>query len=171
MSREREVVEVATTATAPDVPLVESREQKKARFASVLDRGIVGDRLRVDLPDGLYGEWVPNDQMEVFRMETLGFKIDTEYARKRVLHSKGDAASYVGDCVYMTCPKENKEIIDEIRTEQYQRLNGPKSKQKEERDYSKQAETLQEVGIRPMVESSINAARKTDLEAALGVKD
>lgn len=100
--------------------LVEKAErgELRARLASILDRGIVEDRLRVDIPDDLHGEWCRNDPLEVKRLQTLGFKIDDEYAIKRAIHSDGSSSAIVGDVVFMTCPKEVKEVIDEIRHEQ-----------------------------------------------------
>lgn len=169
MSKEREVIEVKSEGNEK-VPPTLTRAERKARFAQVLDRSIVGDRLKVNLPPNVYGEWVPNDQMEIYRMEALGFKIDTEFARQRELHSRGDAASYVGDCVFMVQPMEDHEILEEIRKEQYDRLNSKKPRQREEKDFATQvSKELQEVGIVPTTESTVNEARKSDLEAALGV--
>lgn len=137
-------VDVDTTknASASDkiTPAEESRAEKKARRAEVYDRGMVGARLHVDLPAGKYGEWVPNDTVEIHRKRSLGFEIDNEYAKRRALHDKGDGASYVGDCVFMVCDKEDKEILDELRKERYDRIHVPKSgKQKEEKDFLQQA--------------------------------
>src|SRR5262245_3511703 len=140
MSKERDTLEVKTdaaiaTGTPPEPTL--TRDERKARLASVLDRGIVADRLKVDLPSNLHGEWVFNDPTEIFRMEALGFKIDDVHAPKRALHSKGDSGSVVGDVIFMVCERETKDMIDEIRREQYARLNSKGPKQKEEKDYNK----------------------------------
>jgi hypothetical protein len=164
MSKEREVIAVGDQTKVPTEE--ESRAQKKARLAQVLDRGIVGDRLKVDLPSHVHGEWVFNDQTEVMRMEALGFKVDTEYAPKRALHSKGDGASYVGDVVFMTCEKETKALIDEIKQEQYMRLNRKGKKQKEERDFDN---LTSKEGLETLSEGSINDARKEAIEQALGI--
>lgn len=94
------------------------RGELKARFASILDRGIVADRLHVDVPDDIHYEWVRNDPLEINRLEALGFKVDNEYANKRAIHSDGSNSAIVGDVICMTCPKEYKKLIDEIREEQ-----------------------------------------------------
>lgn len=157
----RDVIKVGegTETTA-----VETREAKKARLARVLDRGLSADRLHVDLPPHLHGEWVFNDQIAIFEKEALGFKIDTEYAPKRALHSKGDGMSIVGDCVFMICSKEDKELIDEIRRDQYMKLNRKGKTQKEESDFNSQTGKL---GLETISEGSVNEARKAELEEAL----
>lgn len=94
------------------------RGELKAKLAAVLDRGVVQDRLTVDLPDDVYGEWVRNDPLEIRRLEILGFKVDKKYATKRAIHSDGSDSAIVGDVIHMICPREVKEVIDEIRLEQ-----------------------------------------------------
>jgi hypothetical protein len=155
--------DVLTVGNPDNVPQ-ETREQRKARIAKVLDRGLSHDRLAVPLPDNLYGEWVSNDQVSIFEKEALGFKIDTEYAPKRALHSKGDGKSIVGDCVFMICNKEDKQLIDEIRNEQYLRINRKASEQKEEKDFN---QVTRKLGLETLTESTVNEARKAELETAL----
>lgn len=89
----------------------------KAKLAAVMDRGIVSDRLNVDLPPDIHGEWVRRDPLEIKRLEALGFKIDDKFATNRGIHSDGSNSAIIGDVIFMICPKEVKEIIDEIRTE------------------------------------------------------
>lgn len=156
-------VEVDLTTKGENIQ-PEERSVQKARLAQVYDRGVVGDRLHVDLPPNLHGEWVPSNAVDVHRKEALGFRIDTEHAKQRKLHDKGDAASYVGDCVFMTCDRETKDIIDEIRKERYIQAHSPRGgKQKEERDFITQAapETS------PTAESKARPVRKADITAAI----
>lgn len=89
----------------------------RAKLADILSRGIVQDRLTVDLPDDLHGEWVRNDPLEIRRLESLGFKVDDTYATSRAIHSDGTNSAIVGDVIHMICPKQVKEIIDEINHE------------------------------------------------------
>lgn len=104
-----------------------TREERKARIAAVLDRGITNDRLKVDLPEHLHGEWINRDPAEIMRMQALGFEIDTQYAPKRALHNVGDSSAVIGDVVFMTCSKEVKELIDEVAKEQFLITNGDPS--------------------------------------------
>lgn len=142
----------------------ETREQKKARRAQIFARGVLGDRLHVDLPPELYGEWVFNDKTQVHTKEALGFRIDTEYARSRALHDKGDSASYVGDVVFMVCDREDKEIIDELRRERYAQVHNPRSgKQKEERDFI----SLNDPESKATADSKIHKVRPADITDAI----
>lgn len=145
--------------------IAEKRERKKGRMAAVLERGIVNERLAVDLPSDIHGEWVEDDPVQVARMETLGFKIDDTYAVKRRLHSKGDSASYVGDVVFMTCSREDYDLFEEIRQERFDQMHGPKH-QKEDTEYAVQVQSkTPEVPV--IEESRTRAARREDLNAAL----
>lgn len=119
------------------------RADKKARFARVLERGYIVDRLTVDLPDHLHGEWVALDQVE--RWEALGFRVDKEHAFKRQLHPDGSGdrsggAARVGDVIFMTCAKEDYEIMQELKHEMFVKTHGkPGEKkaltQREEREF------------------------------------
>lgn len=144
------------------------RAEKKARLARILDRGMVADRLSVELPPDKHGEWIPNDKSEIYRMQTLGFWVDKEYATKRALHDQGDGASVVGDAIFMVCEKENKEILDEIRRENYEAINGKpgtvRGSQREEKDA---AANLRKIGMPVVEESRERQARKQELAAVL----
>src|SRR5512134_1033127 len=83
------------------------RAEKKARFARVLDRGFSVDRLTVELPPDLYGEWIPTDQVD--RAELLGFRDGAEYANKRQLHAGADGKARVADVVFMVQDREEHE--------------------------------------------------------------
>lgn len=175
---EREVVSptgsVESTLTEEQIHTSMSRAEKRARVLRVLERGIVADRTTVEnLPPHLHGEWVSRDLMDIERMRALGFWIDDKYAVKRALHSDGTNSSVVGDTVYMVCLKEDKQLIDEIRYEQYIRMHGsPAEKQaagiKEEKEFKTQMEGS---GLPVIEESKLTHARKDELVAALSTQD
>lgn len=160
-------VEVDTTKKANETPKVEeTRDQRKARLAQVFDRGVIGDRLHVDLPPDLQGEWVPTkDGVHVARKKALGYWIDEVYAKNHsALHDKGDVGSHVGDVVFMVTSKENKQILDEIKAERFKELHMPKKgRQKEELDF---IGTVDE-DTRPSADSKIVRARPHDIIDAL----
>lgn len=120
--------------------LKETRSQIKARIAQVLSRGQSVDVLKVPLPDDLYGEWVPRDPLSMADKEMLGFrqlnvddvKVDLN---NRPYHNDGTGALVLGDVVFMTIPKIEKEIIDEVRMERYKEANSPKKEQLEEKNF------------------------------------
>jgi len=155
------ITEEVLEALAP-----ESREEKRARLVQIYERGVVGDRLHVDLPFDKIGQWVVNDKMAIYRMEGLGYSIDTEFAPRRKLHDKGDGASYIGDVVYMIADRETREIIDEIKKERYEKLNDPR-KQKEEKDFENLNRANAPAGIGSLVESKAHIAKKLEIEQAL----
>lgn len=150
----------------------EERAKRKAMLVQAFDRGVIHDRLAVKLPPHIHGEWVRNDPMEIDRLKTLGFEIDYDYAPARSLHGDGTGAAIVGDVVHMICPREVKELIDEVRMDKFMAVNGKpgekKAKTKEEREF--EANTLRDSqGIVPAFAESDTNTRfsKADVEAAL----
>jgi len=144
------------------------RGEIKARLAAILDRGILNDRLQVDLPDDLHGEWVRNDPLEVRRLESLGFWVDNEHATKRSIHSDGSNSSIVGDVVHMCCQKEIKEVIDEIRAERMIRTHTPKKKgnrnvNREEEQFQEDVDKLHSSGVTSFVNSDEKRAGNKEL--------
>lgn len=103
-----------------------TKEERRARIARVQSRGLIIDATTVDnLPPHLYGEWVHRDDIDITRKQAMGFWIDTEYAPNRSMHSDGTHnKGIVGDTVFMVTTRENKELIDEVRREEYQKMHG-----------------------------------------------
>lgn len=137
---ERPIVSIKSTLKEDDIQTQEpkelSREQKKVRLATVLDRGIIHDRLAVQLPKDKYGEWVRADPLEIDRMRTLGFMVDEQYSTKRAIHSDGSSGNRVGDVIFMICDRENKELIDEVRRERSEASNKSPREAREEREFA-----------------------------------
>ena len=139
--------------------------ERKSIIARVLERGIIIDRCTVDLPDGLYGEWVADDPVEISRMQLLGFEKDTKYATDRSLNASGDGVSKIGDIIYMTAPIEVKETIDMVRAEMYAKANPTSNKQKEEQDFQRLADKSR---LPVIQEGDVTPAREADIRSALG---
>lgn len=180
MSERKVDINLDATATASDTMTDVDKEinelmartlsaiELKNRVAEVYERGVVGDRLHVDLPPELVGQWVPNDQQAIFRMESMGFIIDKKFAPARRLHDKGDGASYVGDVVHMIAPRIVRDVIDEVKRDRYQRVNAPKGgKQKEEKDFEAQQQTVSSAGIGTIAESKQHLVNTSAIEAAI----
>lgn len=145
-----------------------SRGELKSRVAGVLDRGILHDRLKVDLPGELHGEWVRNDPLEIDRLRSLGFWIDNKYATNRRLHGDGTAANIVGDVVFMVCSRELKEVIDDVRAEQQEKLHGKRQdKAGEESQFAEQ--TARGTGgiVPTFTESKARTIDRAEVAAAL----
>ena len=149
----------------------EERARRKAMIVTALERGVINDRMKVELPPELHGEWVRRDAFEIEQMRRLGFEIDTKYATSRALNTDGTGAAFVADVVHMITPRENKELIDEVKHEKFLEMHSKKGKDKEEKEYASgvRAETS---GIIPTdLESRTREARKEDISAALQAMD
>ena len=137
MGAEREVIKVPAAAIAnrgvsiQDELMKMEPHERVARLVSVMDRGMTGERLKVDLPNDIYGEWVPNDKMEIYRMESMGFRVDEEYAMKNALHNDGTGKPIIGDVIFMTTPKLIREAQVEATRRKYIETHGdPKDKKR-----------------------------------------
>lgn len=154
-----------------------SRAERKARMARVLERGMTGERLQVELPPELHGEWAPIRLIDYYR--SLGYTIDTEHARNRSLHARpelgGVECAVVGDAVYMTQPMEDYEIYEELRMERFVKMNakpdaeGERVKQLEERAFAQNLNSLTEGRVSvPVIDSSkARDARKNEIQSAM----
>lgn len=158
MSKEREEIAVG-------IPEPTTAKEKRARFAQVLERGIINTRLSVELPPDVHGEWVRNDPSSIARMQSLGFVVDDKYATANALHSDGTGKPIVGDVLFMTCSKEDYQIIQDIKRQRFMEMHMPKDAQKEEAEYAAQ---LKKVGDVPVIqESSTKTARRDEIASAL----
>jgi len=176
MSDERNVLHIPKMGGTSTIGVEKAREmaankdemtlaEKKAVIARVLERGIIIDRATVDLPPGLYGEWVSEDPTEISRMQLLGFELDSKYAVDRATNADGTGVAKIGDVVYMVAPIEVKEIIDAVRAEMYARANPTStSKQKEEADFARQAD---KAGLPVIDEGNVDSAREDAIRSAL----
>lgn len=98
----------------------ESRASKKARLAQILQRGFVNDKLVVEGADpNRYYCWVRDDEQEIMRCKALGFVLESE--KGKGLHGTGDNTRRIGDVILMSTPRDNYELIQEIRMEQKSR--------------------------------------------------
>lgn len=154
-----------TSASGQITDAEKVRAGRKARLAEVLDRGVVGDRLRVTIAEGLHYEWPHRD--DITRMGSLGFRLATPedvLSKDASLHDTGDGKIRIGDTVLMVCDKETKELIDEVKAERKAIAHAPKKgKQKEERDF----EAAVDITSAPIVGSKLNSAKASDITSAL----
>lgn len=145
----------------------EERAAKKRFFVTQLERGVIHDRLHVDLPPHLHGEWVRRDNFEVEKMKALGFWVDTEYSAKRSLHGDGTKTGQVADVIFMCCSKEDKQLLDEVKHERFVATHAKRGSNtaKEENDYVKLMK--QHGDIIPAVESKTRDLRAGDVAATI----
>jgi hypothetical protein len=139
----------------------------RAKFADVAYRGSIPNRLSVDLPPDLHGEWVRNDPASIRMKQDLGFVIDTEFAPKTGLH--GDATTAViGDVIHMVAPKFVREWVLEEQLKRREEIHGKpgvRKEQKEERDAKSEAAATP---LKVINESSTANADAQQIATAIG---
>lgn len=138
-------------------------EEARKRVAHVYDRARTVDRLHVQLPPGVHGEWVSRDPVAIHAKEMLGFEIDTKYAINRKLNDVGDGTAVVGDVVFMICPQVLKDAMDEEQARRYAETH-LKKRQIEERDFENNVKTLK---IDSVVESETTHVTGSEITQAL----
>lgn len=135
-------------------------DYKKHRLARVLDRGFTIDRLTVDLPPHLWGEWIPNTPHDRARASLLGFTEDKDFAINRSLHDGGDGSATVGDVTFMVQPMWKHEALLEEKARIYYETH-LKPRQKEERDAQKMIE--EQLGMPTTIGSVSEQVKGTQL--------
>lgn len=146
----------------------------EARVVSILDRGILHDRLKVDLPPGIHGEWVRNDPLEIDRLQAIGFRDGTPFVDSRILHHDGQRGA-VGDVTYMVCPQQVYDAIERARHEKLLRDNGRPGdigrKTKEELEYEANSQRSTAGDIKTAVDSKTAGVGPRDVHDALKKMD
>ena len=179
MSEERPVLHVPKMGGTETIGLTKAREiasnredltdaELEARLSRVLERGIIVDRTTVDLPSGVYGEWVCDEDAEIVRMQLMGFEIDKEFAVKRSSHADGTGeTAKIGDIVFMTCPQRVKDTIEKVRKRMYDRANPKSGSQKEEKDFAQSMAGIKETHLPVTDESVQSSVGEAEIIAAL----
>ena len=98
----------------------EIRRERKERFAQILTRGVLNEKLRVIVedgtPDGRRGKLVLDAEDKILQYQNLGYEFNYREGATG-LNVTSDGRIRVGDLVLMTVSDEDYSILDEIRTE------------------------------------------------------
>lgn len=141
-------------------------EEQQARVARVLDRASQVDRLYVDLPADVYGEWIKDEPLALAEAERKGFVIDEVYAPKHTIHE----SNRQGDVVFMTMPKALKELYDKQERANYTQTHGKKDPKTGV--VKNQAEDIEfknsPIGLPTIDESSSTEISGTEISTTLG---
>jgi hypothetical protein len=133
MAQERVAIDLSKKASSIDD---DKRKEFRAKAAKVLSRIVVADRLAVELPGDVHGEWIRDEPTAIAEAQALGFELDSTYAVKNKLHTDAAGKAKIGDTIFMTIPRWQKEEIDKIKQEHYNKLHGVRgSKPAEELNY------------------------------------
>lgn len=119
---------------------VELRNQKKARIAQILQRGILNEKLQrvfdSAVPDGFTGKFVRDTDGDIIRYDNLMFGFTY---KENVEHLQDpDGRIRVGDVVLMTILKDDRAILREVRIQQIQHKLGASKA-----EYDKQMKTVE----------------------------
>lgn len=99
----------------------ETYEEKRARIAQILERGILNEKLRAiseAAPDGYVAVFPRNTPEDIDRIRALGGRMaKREDLTREVsgLHGDGDESLRVGDVVMMLLDEDTAQIIDEVQ--------------------------------------------------------
>jgi hypothetical protein len=97
------------------------------------DRSYLNDRLNVNLPEGLYGEWIGKDDFSQYQAKAKGFVDGTQYLGKfNKLYETADGKSAVGDVVFMVIPKWMKDEQQRVAEAYAARRSGINAKDVDE---------------------------------------
>lgn len=122
MGDSRPVIDLTKKASAPSEDEVKSF---KAQVAKMVSRGVVMDRLTIDLPNDVHGEWIRDDAVSIAEAKAVGFAPDDKYGIDSSLHTDATGKiTKVGDAVFMTMPKWKKEVIDQVKKQEMERHHG-----------------------------------------------
>lgn len=134
-------------------------DRVKPFIAELTYRGAGVDLLRVDLPKGVYGEWVRDDPQSRAEMEAMGFRLDEVYVKRSAVHKSAEGTPRVADVVHYVTMQENKDRIDKNRRSQFMLRHGDRRQQAEEKSYLEQFEAsdLRKSGITPLDNSEAHS--------------
>jgi hypothetical protein len=136
------------------------RATKKARYAQVLTRGILNEKLalayNLSVPEGYAGKFVRDTEGDVIRYSNLGYGFTYREGAKG-LNASPDGRVRVGDVVLMTITREDIEILREIQSDRIKYKVGEQGRQ----EYTREAERAAEGGKGPVPfdESSTTISR------------
>lgn len=175
MAEQREATKVTSTLTDEQLQdelnkRIEARKQLKANLrVNLLDRAAVTTALDLSfLPPHLSGQWVRNETLRINDLRALNYEVYKDNVNRGLHDANADGSIVVGDLILMTCTKENREIIDELRREEYNQRHGKPGDnrpQLEERAFIADQQTLVGTHI-----GTSNESRATPVAAPISTK-
>lgn len=105
-------------------PTADEIAQFRARTIEAADRSWINDRLVVDLPEHLHGEWHSTDHGTQMISQATGFVDGSEYLSERNVIHDGPDGKTVGDVKFMVIPKWKYQVIQEEKLREADRRSG-----------------------------------------------
>lgn len=157
---------MADTKIIIQKPSAEEIEAFRQRTIELADRSYINDRLNVQLPEHLYGEWIGTDDFSQYNASLRGFVDGSEYLSDFNRLHEGAVGSSVGDVKFMVIPKWKQDIFVEAAQEESRRRAGFSGPVPEEAGYKQQAKN-EGIGVISEEQSSTRTITGTELQAQL----
>lgn len=146
-------------------PTEQEQLEYKRRLFETADRSFVNDRLNVELPEGLHGEWIGTDDFSQYHAQLKGFVDGSEFLKEFNRLHETSTGPTVGDVKFMVIPKWKYEAQQEMAAMESARRSGLNSREVEEQ-YKSYAQQLQ-LGIINSERTSAEIVSGTELQAKL----
>lgn len=131
MAEQRVATPVKTELTDDELQAeLNKRVAERARLKSglrvnLLERSAVSSALDLSfLPKHLVGQWCRNETLRINDLRALNYEVYKSETNRGLHDANADGSIVVGDLILMTCSRENREIIDELRKEEYNQRHG-----------------------------------------------
>lgn len=129
----------STARTITQLPTEEEVQQYVAKMAGIFDRGLALDRLQVNLPDDMYGEWVHPSMAD--RLLSMDFVRGDEYIPETINDRAGGKSTL--DVIFMVKPKWKHDVDVKLRDAKYNETHvRDKRRKKEEKDFEESMKTI-----------------------------
>lgn len=175
MSEQRVATDVKSTLTDDELQaelnrrIAERQKLKAGLRVNLLERAAVSTALDLSfLPPNLSGQWVRNETLRINDLRALNYEVYKDNKIRGLHDANADGSIVVGDLILMTCTKENREIIDELRREEYNQRHGKPGENKpqlEEKAFLAEQATLVGTHI-----GTANESRATQVAIEVGKK-
>lgn len=86
----------------------------KKRYIETADRSYMNDRLNVELPNHLYGEWVGTDSFSQFHARSKGFVDGSQFLKENNILHQTSEGNVFADIKFMVISKQKHEAMVEM---------------------------------------------------------
>jgi hypothetical protein len=128
--------------TISNTPPPEEVKAYKRRLFETASRSYINDRLNVELPEHLHGEWIAIDDFSQYHAATKGFQDGAEYLTENNKLFQRPDGSTVGDVKFMVIPKWKYDAQQEQLAVEAARKSGIRGKAEVDEMYAQYAQSI-----------------------------
>lgn len=143
-----------TTDTVPpptSTPTEQEVKDFKRRLFETASRSYINDRLNVELPPDMHGEWIGVDDFSQYHASLKGFVDGAQYLTDNNKMFQRPDGSTLGDVRFMVIPKWKYEAMQELAQMESARKAGIRGKAEVDDMYSEYARSI---GLNELGEAS-----------------